>query len=216
MFSDWLFENRIDTDGTALRHWVQKKIKADEAAIIESAMVTAKSGLRAICESVTEYTYPTEYDPPAVSEKVKLSGQTEAPVTPPNATAFETRNVGTTLEVDPFLDADNVTVDLNFAPEVVALDGHSVWPNEELDEMFQMRMPTFYTMRITTQVTVMDGRYTFLGTARPRVARVEGVAEPVALAFVRVDVGVLPWPKSKLQSRQQRLELQGLEKEVAK
>ncbi len=42
---------------------------------------------------------------------------------------------------------------------------------------------------------LMDGGYAFLGTMRPREASVEGVEEPIVLAFVRGDVGVLPWPK---------------------
>lgn len=196
-FSDWLFDHHIDKDGTPLRRWAQEKIRKGKAAIIETAMVTCRSGQRARASSGSEYIYPTEYDPPEIPNKVKLSGGAKAPETGVNPTAFETRHVGTTLEVDSVLGPDNVSIDLNLAPEVVRLDGHVAWPNDDVEAKLQARMPIFFKMKITTQVTLLDGGYAFLGTMRPRQASVEGVEEPIVLAFVRGDVGVLPWPKPR-------------------
>ena len=45
------------------------------------------------------------------------------PVTPTTPTAFETRNTGVTLEVEPVVGPDGVTIDLNLVPQVVEFEG---------------------------------------------------------------------------------------------
>jgi len=191
-FSDWLFENRLDTDGTPLRNEVQELVREGDATVLESMMVTARSGQRAKAESILEVIYPTEYDSPKIPEEVELSGRAEAPVTAVLPTAFETRNVGTTVEVDPVIGRDNATIDLNLAPEKVEHQGYSIWPNDEVEAKFKTMLPTFYTMRFSTQVTALDGRYVFLGTARPMEGSQRGVKDPLVLGFVRADIGVKP------------------------
>jgi hypothetical protein len=106
-----------------------------------------------------------------------------------NATAFECRNVGTTLEVDPVLGANSLTIDLNLAPEIVQLEGYTSWPNKEMDPLFKADLPMFYTMRTTTQITTIDGRYAFLSTLRPLDARTAEGRDVLVLLFVRADVG---------------------------
>ena len=196
-FSDWLFDNRLDTDGTALRKWAQERIGHDDGAIIESALITARSGQRAKAESIHEFIYPTEFDPPEIPNEVELKGKAKAPITAVSPTAYETRNVGTTIEVDPVIGSDGTTIDLNLAPERVELEGYSIWPHEDIDPLFKQRMPTFYTMKITTQVTVTDGNYAFLGTTRPLEGSVEGIKDPIVLSFVRADVGIVPLAKPR-------------------
>ena len=44
-------------------------------------------------------------------------------VTPTTPTAFETRNTGVTLEVEPVVGPDGVTIDLNLVPQVVEFEG---------------------------------------------------------------------------------------------
>jgi len=191
-FSDWLFENRLDSDGTPLRREVQELVREGDAKILESMMVTARSGQRAKAESILEVIYPTEYDPSTIPEEVELSGRAEAPVTAVLPSAFETRNVGATVEVDPVIGRDNLTIDLNLAPEKVEHQGYSIWPNDEVEAKFKTLMPTFYTMRFSTQVTVIDGHYVLLGTARPMEGSQRGVKDPLVLGFVRADIGVKP------------------------
>lgn len=196
-FSDWLFDNRIDTDGTDLRKWAQEKINDGDAVIIESAVVLARSGQRAKVESIHEFIYPTDFDPAEIPNEVELHDKAKAPVTAASPTAYETRNLGTTFEVDPVIGRDNSTIDLNLAPEMVELEGYTIWPHEDIDPLFKVRMPTFYAMRITTQVTVIDGHYVFLGTVRPLEGSVKGIEDPMVLAFVRADIGVTPLAKPR-------------------
>ncbi|MEM7699137.1 MAG: hypothetical protein AAF236_12120, partial [Verrucomicrobiota bacterium] len=145
-------------------------------------------GQRAKAESVENYIYPTEYDPAEIPNSVTLSDGAEAPITGVTPTAFEQRNLGVTLEVDPVLSADSTVIDLNLAPELVSLAGYSVWATEDSDPLFQARMPTFHTMKITTQATTQDGEYTFLGTTRPLKAADENREDAIVLNFVRADV----------------------------
>ncbi len=188
-FSDWMFENRISGDGTPLRKAVQNWVRAETATILETTMVTARSGQRAKVESIHEHIYPTEFDPSGIPATLTQAKGAEAPIGPVTATAFECRNVGTTLEVDPVLGTDNLTIDLNLAPEMVQLEGYTSWPSKEMDPLFKTDLPTFYTMKTTTQITTLDGHYAFLSTMRPLDARDAEGRDVLVLLFVRADVG---------------------------
>ena len=93
-----------------------------------------------------------------------------------------------TLEVDPVLGADNVTVDLNLSPELVKLKEYSEWGPDVQEKFFVTKLPTFYTIRTTSQIAVRDGRNTLLSTARPMEPNDPKRTNPLILSFVRVDV----------------------------
>lgn len=190
-FSDWLLNNEMEGDSTAMRGAIQEWVRAGRGSILETVLVTARSGQRAKTESIREEIYPTEYDPAAVPESVTLAAGADPPITGMSPTAFETRNVGTTLEVDPVLGADDITIDLNLAPELVKLAGYSDWPTEEADIRFKARQPTFYTMKITTQVTLHKGRYVLLGTTRPLEPADSRNSNSIVLWFVRADLSTV-------------------------
>lgn len=187
-FSDWFLSNTMDHDGTDLRKAAQEWVREGRGSILSTTTVMARSGQRAKNESISEHVYPTEFDPPEIPNEVTLSDRAEAPTVGVTPTAFETRNVGVTIEVDPVIGSDGVTIDLNLAPERVQLGGYTVWSSEEVDEMFQVRLPTFYTMKITTQVTLHAGRYCLLGSTKPLDPTTEGLDDVVVLNFVRADI----------------------------
>ena len=189
LFSDWLFENRFDEDGTKLRNQAQEWIKHGKGTIIESKMVISTSGNRAKAESVREFIYPTEYEPSEVPKEVTIANGAKAPVTAVTPTAFEVRNVGTTLEVDPVVGGELRIIDLNLAPEIVKLVGMTEWIDKDLEGKFKTHFPTFYTQKITSQVTIRSGRYAFLGTTRPPEPENPKITkDPIVLHFVRGDV----------------------------
>jgi len=103
-FSDWVFENKLTPDATNLRKEVQRWKKDGDAEVIRTVVVHAQNGQRAKVESISEFIYATEYDPPEVPNEPNLSDKSELPVTPATGAAFETRNLGTTVEVDPVLE----------------------------------------------------------------------------------------------------------------
>jgi general secretion pathway protein D len=95
--------------------------------LLSAPRVTTKSGQRAVIEIVREFRYPTQYTPPQVPSITGGGSGTGtvsiSVVTPTTPTAFETRNTGVTLEVEPVVGPDGVTIDLNLVPQVVEFEG---------------------------------------------------------------------------------------------
>jgi hypothetical protein len=142
---------------------------------------TGRSGQRSIVEAVDELLYPTEFAPPANAKGT------------PFPTAWEMRNVGDTLEVEPVILADGRTCDLNFVPQRVSFVGFRDEPGSP--DTLAISQPIFDTQKITTSVTVLDGQPAFLGTfsraTSQGVANGGGPSE-VTLAFLNVSVVSIP------------------------
>ena len=191
LFDRWIYENRLDSDGTELRTAAQEWLEAENASFVETVVATGSLGERLKAESIEEYIYPTEYDPPEIPHTVTLAEGATSPVTSISATAFETRNLGVTLEADVKILDDDRTIEVDLAPEIVRLIGRTEWPNEDSEVLFSQEMPTFYTQKITTQITLRHGRYGFLGTTKPYCAVEDDRAKTVVLQFLRADIGYL-------------------------
>lgn len=163
--------------------------------LMSAPSVTAKHTQRATIEVVREFIYPTEFDPPQIPTNVGGStgggvggGAAAAiPVTPTTPTAFEMRQVGVRMEVEPTVGADGYTIDLQLNPEVTEFDGFinygspifSVTPpsfvENALGEVFGLpasrveltpniiNQPVFSVRRLTTSVTIWDGQTVVLG-----------------------------------------------------
>lgn len=188
-YHDWMFENRITRDGTALRKRAQEWVKSGEGTILETAVIVCRSGQRAKTESHSAVIYPNFSDPPSVPQKVLLEGRNlPAPITAGTTGATDFRNVGTILEVDPVLGTDEFTIDLSLAPEIVSRNGYTHWPPEADESQESVSIPIFRKMKTSNQVTLHSGRYMILGTTR-RV-NADGVTdrESIILSFVRGDV----------------------------
>ena len=167
--------------------------------LLSSPRVTTKSGQRAVVEVIEEFRYPTEFQPPQIPQTVGATGavgvvgggssSSSFPVTPTTPTAFETRNTGVTLEVEPAIGPDNFTIDLNLVPQVVEFEGfinygspiqttstnpitgvsttNIITPNV-------INQPIFSTRKVTTSVSVFDGSTVVLGgLIREDVQKVE-------------------------------------------
>jgi general secretion pathway protein D len=163
--------------------------------LLDAPRVTTKSGQRAVIEIVREFRYPTEFDPPQIPQNfggggVGLGGGASIsvfPVTPTTPTAFETRNTGVTLEVEPTVGPDNYTIDLNLVPQVVEFEGFinygspistinpttlglgavtAALANQPTNVVLTnnvINQPIFSTRKVTTSVTVWDGQTVVLG-----------------------------------------------------
>jgi len=100
-----------------------------------------------------------------------VGGSAIFPVTPATPTAFETRNTGVTLEIEPTIGENNYTIDLRFAPELVEFEGFINYGSpiqspgsDALGNPIQVtitdnriEMPIFSTRRVTTALTIYDG-----------------------------------------------------------
>jgi general secretion pathway protein D len=151
--------------------------------LLSAPKVTTKSGQRAIIEVVREFRYPTTFTPPQVPSITGGGSGTGtvsiSVVTPTTPQTFETRNTGVTLEVEPVVGPDGVTIDLNLVPQVVEFEGFinygspifGINPNAISSAMVPqvlltnnvINQPIFNTRKVTTNVSVWDGQTVVLG-----------------------------------------------------
>ncbi len=151
--------------------------------LLSAPRVTTKSGQRAVIEIVREFRYATQFTPPQVPSITGGGGGTGtvsiSVVTPTTPTAFETRNTGVTLEVEPVVGPDGVTIDLNLVPQVVEFEGFvnygspifginpSILTNALNSQVLLtqnvINQPIFSTRKVTTSVSVYDGSTVVLG-----------------------------------------------------
>ncbi len=151
--------------------------------------VTTRSGQAASIKIVEEFIYPTEYEPPELPNSVSSVGtidlvtgvitggsSTGFPVTPATPTAFETRDLGITLEILPVADANRRYVDLTLNPVITDFDGfvnYGTPINTNSAGVFgpvvqtlsenAILMPVFSVKRVNTNVVVADGSTIVIG-----------------------------------------------------
>ena len=162
--------------------------------LLSAPRVTTKSGQRAVIEIVREFRYPTQFTEPKVPDiqgrgtsnttTTTIALPVVGPSTPSN---FETRNTGVTLEVEPVVGPDGVTIDLNLVPQVVEFEGFINYgspistvnpallgflgvPTSILGVQQSIvltdnviNQPIFSSRKVTTSVSVFDGQTVVLG-----------------------------------------------------
>jgi type II secretory pathway component GspD/PulD (secretin) len=172
--------------------------------LLSAPKITTKSGQRAVIEIVREFRYPTQFTEPKVpdiqgrgsssSTTTTIALPVVGPSTPSN---FETRNTGVTLEVEPVVGPDGITIDLNLVPQVVEFEGFINYgspiktvnpallgfsPGTLLGTTTEsitltdnvINQPIFSTRKVTTSVTIWDGQTVVLGgLMREDVQKVE-------------------------------------------
>jgi len=150
-FRNWLKANPGTPDGDALRAEVQKWIEKGSAQVVASQMLMARSGQRAKVESIRELIYPTEF------QAIDWSPST------PHPKAFETRNLGMTLEIDPVIESAN-TIYLSSSPEWIELAGESKLRQEPEGSVQpgDVRLPMIRSNRVATQMKQGRGRWTLM------------------------------------------------------
>lgn len=175
--------------------------------LLSAPRVTTKSAQIAKIEIIREFRYPTEFSPPQIPQTFGgvggvgggigggglLGGGGGAggnfPVTPTTPTAFDKRDVGVTLEVEPTILPDGYSIDMHLSPQVVEFEGFinygspiqttstnpftGVTTTNVLTPNI-INQPIFSTRKVTTNVTVFDGATIVLGgLIREDVQKVE-------------------------------------------
>ena len=146
--------------------------------LVSAPKVTTKSGSTAKIEIVREFRYPSQFDPPQLSA---ATGSTYAPVVPNSPSAWDTKNTGITLEVEPTVGPDSYTIELRLAPRVIEFDGFinygspvyaSVQYSTPLlalpSTTFEatpntMNQPVVSVREVETHVSVYDGQTVVMG-----------------------------------------------------
>ncbi len=176
-----------DTTVQGLMRGLDQKKGVD---LMAQPSVTTRSGQAASIKLVDEFIYPTEYDPPelpqagGVTIDIDPNGEiiitpSESPtiVTPANPTAFETRDLGISLEVLPVADANRRFVNVTLNPAVTELDGFVNY-GSPIDRVVagplftsitqrladnRILMPVISVQRANTNVVVADGATIVIG-----------------------------------------------------
>jgi general secretion pathway protein D len=105
------------------------------------------------------------------------SGIQSFPVTPATPTAFETRNTGVTLEIEPTIGENDFMIDLRFVPEIVEFEGFINYgspiqtggtdllgnPVQITLTENRIEMPVFSSRRVNTALTIYDGYTVAIG-----------------------------------------------------
>ncbi len=197
-FTELLFGPHPSANDDQLRKKVAELTKSGRASVVETMLCTGRSGQKSTSESIEEFIYPTEYEPASMPEKVEFKTAEEAEkskVTPrdyatgPTPTAFETRNLGSTLEIEPTIGEDGKLIDLRFIPEIVYHVGDITWAEwKDIHGQADIKMPTMYTVRVNTSVTLADGQYTLVAGLSPKGKDGHPDFTRKLMVFVKADV----------------------------
>ena len=173
---------RIEKTVATLHEMIAKK----KAKLVDWPMLITKDGQRVVVENVDEMRYATDYSPntkevnkeqapAAEAEKTeeKTAGQDIASKKKANITitegipsAFETRNIGVTLEIEPSLDRKTMQIAMQLAAQHVSLTGFDKHTIDADGRRTTVEQPRFHTNKVTTNLTVHSGQPVLLGTYR--------------------------------------------------
>ena len=185
---------------------VMKLIAEKRATLIGWPVISTWSGRRADVEQIDEFRYATEYDPPVKTTTVEtpLPANPTPPTVPDERkpeppqkttttvsvsegvpTNFETRNVGVTFEIEPVIDKDLKTIDLNLVLQHIRLLTMRKVEIEQkgTGKKVVVEQPEFLTNKVTTSLTVQSGDRTLLG-----VFKVNDPPEQIELFILHTEV----------------------------
>ena len=196
--TELMFGENPAANDVELRKQVAGLVKGGKATILETMLCTARSGQKATTEAIEEFIYPTEYEPATLPENVQVNKMEDAdaaktvrrdPATGPTPTAFDTRNLGSTLEIEPTLNEDGSIIDLRFVPEIVYHVGNEIWAEwKGKHGNSPIQMPTIYVLRINTAVTLAAGEPMLVAALSPKDAKGHLDFTRKLMIFVRADV----------------------------
>lgn len=175
---------RARMSGQAFYEAVVGEVKAGKATQDQLLEVRTVDGQTATVEQVKEYTYPTEYEPPEVGALPKDLPEGfkefEKFITPAMPTAFDTKNLGVSMEVTLDRDRDGgIFGRVNFTH--VSLEGMVEWGEKEA----KVEMPKFSVQQINSAVSLRVNESQMLGTLSDPSEKVEKAGH-VWVAFATV------------------------------
>ncbi len=194
VLTDWMSIDQ--TSGSILHAKAMALSKTGGAKVLETSMVVCNSGQKATLESIREEIYPTEYAAPGMPCNFPPPGTiSETPIHPMlrSPTAFETRNTGVTLEVEPTIGENGI--DLRLIPEIVkrlrletSMEHKDAWGNAPI------RMPIFEKWGSQSLLTLQSRKFELAAVITPNPEEPVPAVSRRILLFVRADT--LPNPRN--------------------
>lgn len=192
-YTELMATPRKTANDTDLRASLTTLAKEGKATVVETLVATAKSSQKATSESIEEIIYATEYEPPEPG----CDGGSTTPKSEPNPntvngpapSAWDTRNTGGTLEIEPVISDESNLIDIRLVPEIVYHVGNRVWMEwKDSHGKANIEMPDFYTVRMNTSLTVVDGQPFLAAALSPKDDK--GAPDPTRklMVFVRADI----------------------------
>lgn len=184
-------------DATKLREQVQEMVAKNEATVLETQLVVAKSSQKGTAESIHEFIYPTEWQPPQLPGGVDAAKKPDPPVlssafpfNPATPTAYDTRNVGSTLEIEPTISEDGKTIEVRLVPELIWHTGNTTWHEgkDQAGNPYKVQMPDFSVVRLNTTITCVNGQYSLAGVLSPKNDQGEVDMTRKLMVFAKCDV----------------------------
>jgi hypothetical protein len=181
--------NHTTSNDAALREKLAAMATKGEAEVVETMVCLGQDRQKATAESISEFTYPTEYEPPAMPPNAGSKGADEP--TGPTPSAWDTRNLGSTLEVEPTLDEDTGTVDIRFVADVVRHVKNWIWYEwNGKHGASHVQMPVFHALQCNQAVIVMPGQPLLAATFTPKGP--DGIADASRKIMVFVKCDLIP------------------------
>jgi hypothetical protein len=173
----------------ALRTELLALASKGEARIVATMVCASTDRSKAIADSRTEFIYPTEYDPPELAADTGSMLLGEA--TGPTPSAWDIRHLGPSLTVEPVLDEDTGTVDMELLAEVVRHARNRIlvnWRGPHGESHVQM--PVFHTLRCHLHLNLIPGEPLLAAILTPMSP--DGMADPSRKILVLIQCDLIP------------------------
>jgi hypothetical protein len=185
-------------------------VSTGTAEVMETNVLTARSGERSVMESYAEMISPAIYAGGGMCGMATMANlpplEPVKPVEPKEAeyhrykrafdrafSGFETRHIGGSLEIEPTIGNEGRVIDLRLHMETENREGLTTW-SKFVDEWgdASVRTPNYRSQSIVGALTLAPGKFELFSILTPKPAEVPAVPTRL-LVFVRCDV--LPGPK---------------------
>ncbi len=172
---------------------------AEGVSLVTSSVINTSTPAKVTAESITERIYPTEYEPPVLPTTIGSTPPPPAKVAMPpdwrevvndalqktTPTSFETRNTGTTVEIEATRVSENQkTWDLVIAVEDVRLAGRDHFGVEVMN----IEMPVFTSFRTKAGLHLKEGEWQILSVLEPPRGMEGKPSDKRWVTLVRLDV----------------------------
>jgi hypothetical protein len=165
------------SDAALLRKQLQEMVAKNEAKVLETQIAVGSRGQKFTAGSVLEFIYPVEYDAPTVrSDLTKDSLPSTTYISPMMPTAYDTKKIGGTLEVEePLSTINKGLINIRIGAELTWHTGNTTWleDKDSIGNNHKVEMPDFYSLSVDTSITCIGGQYSLVAVLSPKDAKGE-------------------------------------------